>query len=78
MGRLGGQESLPTRVISLNGIPIRQIACGSKHSIALTHSGAIFIWGCNEFGQLGINDTIHRPFPTLLRFVYVQGGQIVC
>lgn len=33
-----------------------QVAAGGAHSFVLTLSGAIFGWGRNKFGQLGLND----------------------
>ena len=49
---------------------IIQVSLGSaldkNHSSALTSSGRIFMWGNNEFGQLGDNTTIDRSVPTAL------------
>lgn len=33
---------------------IVQIACGLKHSIALTNNGELYAWGSNSDGQLGV------------------------
>ena len=51
-------QGLPTpqHVQSLQGIPFVQIAAGGAHSFALTQSGAVFGWGRNKFGQLGLNN----------------------
>lgn len=40
-------KTLGTRVIV-------QIACGLKHSIALTNNGELYAWGSNSDGQLGL------------------------
>lgn len=42
---------------------IIQIECGFKHVIALSSLKKVFIWGCNEFGQLGTGDfqNINKP-----------------
>lgn len=39
--------------------PIKQLACGKFHSMALTKSGEVWTWGCAASGQLGHgkNDT---------------------
>jgi alpha-tubulin suppressor-like RCC1 family protein len=29
------------------------VAAASRHSAAVSHTGALFTWGSNEFGQLG-------------------------
>uniref|UniRef100_A0A4W5NG08 HECT domain-containing protein n=1 Tax=Hucho hucho TaxID=62062 RepID=A0A4W5NG08_9TELE len=67
-GQLGlgkGEPSTfsPQPVKSLSGIPLAQITAGGDHSFALTLSGAVFGWGKNSAGQLGLGDTIDRPAP---------------
>ena len=32
---------------------ITQIACGKRHSAAITENGQLYTWGSNEYGQLG-------------------------
>ncbi|KAG5459319.1 MAG: regulator of chromosome condensation 1/beta-lactamase-inhibitor protein II [Olpidium bornovanus] len=41
----------PTVVADLQGVRITQIACGERHSVAL--SGDVYTFGCNAMGQLG-------------------------
>ncbi|XP_045074686.1 probable E3 ubiquitin-protein ligase HERC3 [Coregonus clupeaformis] len=53
----------PQPVMSLSGIPLAQITAGGDHSFALSFSGAVFGWGKNNAGQLGLGDTIDRPAP---------------
>ncbi|XP_029605527.1 probable E3 ubiquitin-protein ligase HERC3 [Salmo trutta] len=67
-GQLGlgkGEPSTlsPQPVKSLSGIPLAQITAGGDHSFALSLSGAVFGWGKNSAGQLGLGDTIDRPAP---------------
>ncbi|CAD7934022.1 unnamed protein product [Amoebophrya sp. A25] len=46
--------SSPVRVEGkLNAMPVRQIACGRQHSLAVTISGTALSWGSNKRGQLG-------------------------
>lgn len=33
---------------------VRRIACGRQHVVAMSSSGAVFVWGSNEYGQLGL------------------------
>ncbi|XP_051176119.1 probable E3 ubiquitin-protein ligase HERC4 isoform X2 [Leptopilina boulardi] len=61
------KELKPKLISSLAGIPIAFIACGGYHSIVVSKSGAIFGWGKNNFGQLGLNDTQGRNLPSQLR-----------
>ncbi|XP_036789589.1 probable E3 ubiquitin-protein ligase HERC3 isoform X3 [Oncorhynchus mykiss] len=67
-GQLGLGEREPSTlspqpVKSLSGIPLAQITAGGDHSFALSLSGAVFGWGKNSAGQLGLGDTIDRPAP---------------
>ncbi|XP_042617089.1 probable E3 ubiquitin-protein ligase HERC3 [Cyprinus carpio] len=60
-GQLGlgkGEPSTlsPQPLKSLCGIPLAQISAGGDHSFALSLSGAVFGWGKNSAGQLGLND----------------------
>ncbi len=54
---LGKQnQDRPQIVQSLKGVPIRLNKAGYYHSVALSVSGAVFTWGRNNFGQLGLGD----------------------
>lgn len=81
LGKKGQSISTPQIIQSLQGIPFAQITAGGSHSFSLTLSGAVFGWGCNKFGQLGLNDCNDRCFPTLLkslrsqRVIYVACGE---
>jgi alpha-tubulin suppressor-like RCC1 family protein len=48
--------------------PIKALAAGGHHFLALTEDGALYSWGLNEFGQLGTGDTTARDQPTPLNF----------
>lgn len=57
---LGSQDPLisqPQLVKGLQGIPLAQIAAGGAHSIVVSLSGAVYSWGKNDFGQLGLGHT---------------------
>lgn len=65
-GQLGlgkGEPSTlsPQPLKSLGGIPLAQISAGGDHSFALSLSGAVFGWGKNSAGQLGLNDELGNP-----------------
>nr|XP_009935335.1 PREDICTED: probable E3 ubiquitin-protein ligase HERC3 [Opisthocomus hoazin] len=64
---VGSQTTLipqPQLVKRLNGIPLAQIAAGGAHSAAVSLSGAVYTWGKNDFGQLGLGDTEDRDCPS--------------
>lgn len=61
-GKLGhGNEagcSAPQRVDALVGLPVAQIACGSRHTAVVTATGgAVYTWGDKENGVAGHGDT---------------------
>eukprot|EP00985_Skeletonema_marinoi_P016888 scaffold9171_cov100-Skeletonema_marinoi.AAC.1 len=61
-GRLGlGDEShrpLPTRILGpLSKRIVASIAAAENHSLCSTSDGAVFAWGSNGFGQLGIHSS---------------------
>ena len=61
---------------SLKTKRIRDIACGSAHSAAITSQGELYTWGLGEFGRLG-----HGDNNTLLKPKLVQklvGGEKFC
>ncbi|NXV13902.1 HERC5 ligase, partial [Cepphus grylle] len=56
----------PQLVKRLKGIPLAQIAAGGAHSAAVSLSGAVYSWGKNDFGQLGLGDTEDRGCPSYI------------
>lgn len=67
LGYTSEKVTKPTLVKSLAGIPIAFLACGGNHSFAISKSGAVFGWGKNLFGQIGVNDNISKNYPTQLK-----------
>ena len=43
-----------------------QISEGQYHTLAIRSDGALFVWGRNQYGQLGFGDTVTRSSPTQL------------
>ncbi|KAK3573583.1 hypothetical protein QTP86_028178 [Hemibagrus guttatus] len=78
LGKEGPCVLTPQVIQALQGIPFAQISAGGAHSFALTMSGAVFGWGRNKFGQLGLNDNNDRCFPTLLKTLRSQGVVYIC
>ncbi|KGM00147.1 E3 ISG15--protein ligase HERC5, partial [Charadrius vociferus] len=71
-GQLGvGSEATlmpqPQLVERLKGISLAQIAAGGAHSAVVSLSGAVYSWGKNDFGQLGLGDTEDRDRPSYIR-----------
>lgn len=71
----------PVRVASLQDIPIADISAGGWHSLALSTTGAVYVWGRGEYGRLGLGDKSgsSRLKPTLVEsLVHETVVQAVC
>eukprot|EP00727_Mastigamoeba_balamuthi_P006274 m51a1_g2266 hypothetical protein (760) ;mRNA; r:345158-348398 len=42
---------------------VLSLAVGSSHNMALLQNGSLYAWGHNDYGQLGLGDTINRSVP---------------
>lgn len=49
---------LPAPVDFPDNLLISQIACGGCHTVCLTEDGILFCFGCNKFGQLGLDSSM--------------------
>ncbi|KAH8259636.1 hypothetical protein KR026_008191 [Drosophila bipectinata] len=67
----------PVRLSTLLGIPVAAIACGGNHSFIISKSSAVFGWGRNNCGQLGLNDETSRSYPTQLKTLRTLGVRFV-
>lgn len=67
----GNRMSLekPRLIESLKSKRVRDIACGSSHSAAITSSGELYTWGLGEYGRLGHGDSVTQLKPKLVCFV---------
>lgn len=65
---LGEGASTPTLITSLRDASIRAraVRCGARHMAVLSDNDLLYIWGANEFGQLGCRDKKPRSRPFLL------------
>ncbi|XP_034188520.2 RCC1 and BTB domain containing protein claret [Osmia lignaria lignaria] len=66
-GQLGhgntDKKMVPTLVTSLLGTVIRYISAGHAHTLALSTEGAVYAFGCNIFGQLGVGNNVKSSVP---------------
>ncbi|XP_052902276.1 probable E3 ubiquitin-protein ligase HERC2 [Anopheles moucheti] len=69
-GKLGHGNRLtlekPKLIETLRTKRIRDIACGSSHSAAITSSGELYTWGLGEYGRLGHGDNCTQLKPKLV------------
>ncbi|XP_076233389.1 E3 ubiquitin-protein ligase HERC2 [Calliopsis andreniformis] len=82
-GKLGHGNCLsldkPRLIESLKSKRIRDIACGSGHSAAITSSGELYTWGLGEYGRLGHGDTVTQLKPKLVQSLIGQRViQVAC
>eukprot|EP00735_Rhodelphis_limneticus_P006448 TRINITY_DN1885_c0_g1::TRINITY_DN1885_c0_g1_i1::g.14121::m.14121 TRINITY_DN1885_c0_g1::TRINITY_DN1885_c0_g1_i1::g.14121 ORF type:complete len:611 (-),score=132.46,sp/Q9FN03/UVR8_ARATH/32.30/3e-57,sp/Q9FN03/UVR8_ARATH/37.42/9e-56,sp/Q9FN03/UVR8_ARATH/34.86/2e-50,sp/Q9FN03/UVR8_ARATH/38.04/7e-46,sp/Q9FN03/UVR8_ARATH/37.10/4e-33,sp/Q9FN03/UVR8_ARATH/37.36/2e-07,RCC1/PF00415.13/0.0013,RCC1/PF00415.13/5.4e-13,RCC1/PF00415.13/3.6e-16,RCC1/PF00415.13/3.8e-16,RCC1/PF00415.13/0.0064,RCC1/PF00415.13/5.7e- len=82
-GRLGHgddrSEPEPRRVDALADVKIVSVACGSYHTAALDHSGALYTWGWGKNGRLGHGDDHDSFLPKRVASLdgkYIR--QVVC
>lgn len=59
-------EVLPKLVQCLERKRVSQVACSYYHSIVACESGEVFSFGRNDYGQLGLGDTLDRKLPGLI------------
>ena len=58
---------LPRRVEALVGEPLVAVACGWRHTAALSAHSQLYTWGHGGAGQLGHGGTIHFFLPLRLQ-----------
>ncbi|XP_014251481.1 E3 ubiquitin-protein ligase HERC2 isoform X1 [Cimex lectularius] len=65
----GNTQSLekPRMIEALKSKKIRDIACGSSHSAAITSNGELYTWGLGEYGRLGHGDCVTQLKPKLVK-----------
>ena len=59
----GNAEARELRPVALPGEATQVVACGWRHTFAVTAGGALLGWGVNNLGQLGLG---HRQTPQSL------------
>lgn len=69
-GKLGHGNRLslekPRLIEALKSKRVRDIACGSSHSAAITSNGELYTWGLGEYGRLGHGDVVTQLKPKLV------------
>ena len=56
----------PVRVVLPARVNLVAIACGSFHSLAISHDHQLYSWGSNSHGQLGRSDVHSHRLPALV------------
>ncbi|TMW57994.1 hypothetical protein Poli38472_013468 [Pythium oligandrum] len=79
VGKNGDCEITPALVLSLKdlGVRARRIRCGARHTAIISDRDLLYMWGANEFGQLGTGDKKTRTRPCLINFpAFVVDGVV--
>ena len=79
-GQLGDDSTAatkksPVQVSGLTGVVA--VAAGENHSMAITSTGALYLWGRNDYGQIGDASTTDRKTPVqsnLTNIVKIAAG----
>lgn len=64
LGKLKENVRVPTQIPTLSRIT--RIACGFGHNLALDEDGHIWIWGRNDYGQLGLGNKKPLDEPVMM------------
>jgi alpha-tubulin suppressor-like RCC1 family protein len=66
IGQLGNNtivdKSSPIQTVA-SGTNWKQVAAGNAHTSAIKTDGTLWIWGANDFGQLGDNTVVGKSSP---------------
>ena len=68
LGSENGDKDIPVEItyFSDRGITITKISAGEYYSLFLRDNGRVYSCGDNEYGQLGLNDTVNKSDPSLI------------
>ncbi|KAG8176599.1 hypothetical protein JTE90_026848 [Oedothorax gibbosus] len=82
-GKLGHGNKIsyerPRLVLGLKSKRIRDIACGSAHSAAISSSGELYTWGLGDYGRLGHGDLVTQTKPKMvMAFAGKRVKQVSC
>nr|XP_061802659.1 X-linked retinitis pigmentosa GTPase regulator-like [Nerophis lumbriciformis] len=69
-------DNLPCKFWLKNDIP-RKIACGDEHTALITENGKLFMFGSNNWGQLGLGSKVTVNKPTCVKALKSQNVQLV-
>ncbi|MCH8844551.1 MAG: beta-propeller fold lactonase family protein [SAR324 cluster bacterium] len=67
--RAGNTENVKTQIYSIGSIVIEDVqlfSAGWDHTVAIKNDGTLWVWGGNNFGQLGDGTTTATATPTKL------------
>ncbi|XP_061121487.1 retinitis pigmentosa GTPase regulator b [Syngnathus typhle] len=69
-------DNIPSKFWLKNDVP-RKIACGDEHTALITENGKLFMFGSNNWGQLGLGSKVTVNKPTCVRALKSENVQLV-
>ncbi|XP_039907540.1 retinitis pigmentosa GTPase regulator b isoform X3 [Simochromis diagramma] len=69
-------DNIPSKFWLKNDIPLR-IACGDEHTALITEHGKLFMFGSNNWGQLGLGSKVTVNKPTCVKALKSEKVQLV-
>ncbi|KXJ19610.1 ultraviolet-B receptor UVR8 [Exaiptasia diaphana] len=80
-GQLGVSDiastAKPVCVSALSDHLIAKVACGDDHSAAVADFGALWLWGCNEYGQVGNGTFANTSKPSLFSMTDLRHEAVI-
>ena len=77
MNEVGYPEVWPCCVTELHRRGVVAIGAGGAHSGAATVDGELYMWGCNDHGQLGLGGRRERQRPTECSY-FIDNEEAIC
>uniref|UniRef100_A0AAQ6A6T9 X-linked retinitis pigmentosa GTPase regulator n=1 Tax=Amphiprion ocellaris TaxID=80972 RepID=A0AAQ6A6T9_AMPOC len=69
-------DNIPSKFWLKNDVPLK-IACGDEHTALLTENGKLFMFGSNNWGQLGLGSKLTVNKPTCVKALKSEKVQLV-
>uniref|UniRef100_A0A672YS84 Retinitis pigmentosa GTPase regulator b n=1 Tax=Sphaeramia orbicularis TaxID=375764 RepID=A0A672YS84_9TELE len=69
-------ENIPSKFWLKNDVPLK-IACGDEHTALITENGKLFMFGSNNWGQLGLGSKVTVNKPTCVKALKSQKVTLV-
>ncbi|TSY13811.1 X-linked retinitis pigmentosa GTPase regulator [Bagarius yarrelli] len=69
-------DNIPSKFWLKNDVPLK-LACGDEHTALITENGKLFMFGSNNWGQLGLGEKISVNKPTCVKALKSEKVKLV-
>ncbi|KAM9493367.1 retinitis pigmentosa GTPase regulator b [Clarias gariepinus] len=69
-------DNVPSKFWLKNDVPLK-LACGDEHTALITENGKLFMFGSNNWGQLGLGEKISVNKPTCVKALKAEKVKLV-